>query len=87
MIRLISNEVERYIPPPLLHTKIHNESKNQLIQMKHARRFIPYLASEVAKYNTQHLNEIKYARHILHRYHCDFARSIVLNYLKFDTLF
>jgi hypothetical protein len=87
MIRLISNEVERYTPLPLLHTKRFKEHENKIIQMNHARRFIPFIASDVANYNTQHLCEIKYARHILHRYHCDFVRSIVLDYLKFNTLF
>ena len=87
MIRTISNEVEKYIPPPLLYTNRLKESENIMIRMKHARRFIPFIASDVANYNTQHVCEIKYARHILHRHNCDFARSTVLDYLKFDTLF
>ena len=87
MIRTIANGVEICIPPPLLYSSMYRVEENKVIRMKHNRRFLPYIVSEVAKQRSRLLYETKYARHILHRYNCDFARSIVLEYLQFDVLF
>jgi len=80
MIRTIVQELEPMEPPILFHTKLHKLHLNQDILFKAKRKRLPFLVSDIAKVRCKIKQEHYFAKHILHLYHADCIRSIVLSF-------
>ena len=81
MIRTITPIVEEMEPPLLLYTKECRLHLNAGILRVHHRRRLPILVSFIAHTRTVLQQEHRMARHILNRYHANFARPLVLSFL------
>jgi hypothetical protein len=81
MIRTITPIVEEMEPPLLLYTKECRLHLNAEILRQYHRRRLPILVSFIAQTRTVLQQEHRMARHILNRYHANFARPLVLSFL------
>lgn len=85
MIRQITSIVEEIEPPLLLYTKECRLHLNIVIIRDHNRRRIPILVSSIAKTRMILEAEHRMARHVLNRYHANFARPLVLSFLQYSN--
>jgi len=85
MIRHIVPIIEEIEPKPLLYTKQCRIYRNDDIKNTHNRRRIPILVSMIAKIKDTLEQEHRMARHVLNRYHVNFARPLVLSYLQYSN--
>lgn len=84
MIRSIATEIEKIQPAPLYYTKLHNQHLNKGIKTAFLKQRIPIIVADVATERLRIRQEIMFAKHILHRANCGFARSILISLLAFD---
>ena len=87
MIRTITPIVEEIEPPLLLYTKECRLHLNDTIRLQYRRHRLPILVSIIANSRIILQEEHRMARHILNRYHANFARPLVLSYLQFNPFY